>query len=83
MDKSGAVMVTYISGLHSPPVSQPTAIHQDIQLREEEEGDRLLEPLGGVARLRPASHTRDPHGTGDPREPRQNTKRKKNLDPNS
>lgn len=31
-----AAMVTYIGGLHSPPVSQPTAIHQDIQLREEE-----------------------------------------------
>ncbi|KAM7379546.1 hypothetical protein PAMP_005092 [Pampus punctatissimus] len=31
-----AAMVTYIGGLHSPPVSQPTAIHQDIQLGEEE-----------------------------------------------
>lgn len=33
---SNAAMVTYIGGLHSPPVSQPTAIHQDIQLGEEE-----------------------------------------------
>lgn len=33
---SDAAMVTYIGGLHSPPVSQPTAIHQDIQLGEEE-----------------------------------------------
>lgn len=32
---SDAAMVTYIGGLHSPPVSQPTAIHQDIQLGEE------------------------------------------------
>lgn len=29
---------TYIGGLHSPPVSQPTAIHQDIQLVGKEDG---------------------------------------------
>lgn len=46
--------VTYIGGLHSPPVSQPTAIHQDIQLVGEEAGGQA----GGASaagRLRPGS----------------------------
>lgn len=33
-----APLGTHIGGLHSPPVSQPTAIHQDIQLVGEEDG---------------------------------------------
>lgn len=40
-------MVTYIGGLHSPPVSQPTAIHEDIRLRGRGR-DRLSEPLGSL-----------------------------------
>lgn len=57
---SDATMVTYIGGLHSPPVSQPTAIHQDIQLGGEE-GDRPTEPLRWVV----SGQDQGPHGSGD------------------
>lgn len=48
---SNAAMVTYIGGLHSPPVSQPTAIHQDIQLGEEE-GTGWTSLRGGSSQAR-------------------------------
>lgn len=70
-----ARMVTYIGGLHSPPVSQPTAIHQDIQLGGRGGGTCRRSLRGGwwggigwwvgVVSGR-ARGTRDPHGTGDP-----------------
>lgn len=58
---SDAAAVTYIGGLHSPPVSQPTAIHQDIQLGGEE-GDRPVERPRWVVSGRALAG--DPHGTG-------------------
>lgn len=57
---SDATMVTYIGGLHSPPVSQPTAIHQDIQLGGEE-GDGPTEPLRWVV----SGQDQGLHGSGD------------------
>lgn len=48
MDPAGDA-ATYIGGLHSPPVSQPTAMHQDIKFKGEE-GAGLLS-LQGVGRL--------------------------------
>lgn len=50
-------MHTYIGGLHSPPVSQTTTIHQDIQLQWGEEAVTWVSGRG---------NTQDPHGTGGP-----------------
>lgn len=68
---------TYIGGLHSPPVSQPTAIHQDIQLVGEEDGwgggrGEVGGVRGGEVGLGRGikgvvsgwTLARDPHGTG-------------------
>lgn len=61
---------TYIGGLHSPPVSQPTAIHQDIQLVGEEDGGggrgvRGEVWVGGEEEVVSGQAlTGDPHGTG-------------------
>lgn len=55
-----ALEITYIGGLHSPPVAQPTAIHQDIQLGGEEVG-------AGVQSLRWVISGQDqgPHGSAE------------------
>lgn len=48
-------MVTYIGGLHSPPVTQPTAIHQDIQLEGKGVGWGQADRATEVGGLRPGS----------------------------
>lgn len=54
-------MVTYIGGLHSPPVTQPTAIHQDIQLGGDEWGGRLTGPRRWVV----SGQNQGPHGSAE------------------
>lgn len=60
------LMVTYIGGLHSSPMAQPTAIHPDIQLGGEEwGGGRLTQPRRWMI----SGQDQGPHSSADSPQP--------------